>query len=254
MGRYCAVTRDGSLTIVTLTIPEKLNSLNAAACFELEEVWNEFDRDPDQWVAIITGEGRAFCAGHDLADAPEAPMPKSGWAGLSQRRGRRKPIIAAVNGPAFGGGFEIALTCDIVVADEKAEFALSEPRVGLVALGGGIQRLALSIPTQAAMGLMLTGRRIHATEAQHLGIVNEIAPAGTVMETARKWADEILACSPLAVRYTKELALEAIEGLSLPDHVAMREQEIATKLFQLEDTREGIAAFLGKRQPRWVGA
>jgi enoyl-CoA hydratase/carnithine racemase len=253
MGKYCKVQRDGHLTIVTLTIPEKLNSLNAPACVELEQIWDDFDQDPDQWIAIITGAGRAFCAGHDLADAPDEPMPKSGWAGLSQRQGRRKPIIAAVNGPAFGGGFEIALTCDIVIADEKAKFALSEPRVGAVALGGGIQRLALSIPTQAAMGLMLTGRRIDAAEAQRLGLVNEIAPEGTVMDVARKWADEILACSPLAVRYTKQLALEALEGASLPELIARREHEIAPKLFELEDTKEGIAAFLGKRQPNWQG-
>lgn len=253
MGTYCAVEREGHLTTVTLTIPDKLNSLNAPACFELEQVWDDFDADPDQWVAIITGAGRGFCAGHDLADNPDGPMPKSGWAGLSQRQGRRKPIIAAVNGVAMGGGFEIALTCDIVIADEKAKFGLTEPRVGAVALGGGIQRLMLSIPTQAAMGLLLTGRKIDAVEAHRLGLVNEIAPHGTSVAVARRWAEEILACSPLAVRYTKELGLEALEGADLPLLVGTREHEIAPKLFALEDTREGIAAFLEKRSPKWVG-
>ena len=134
MPKYCRTEREDKLLVVTLDRPDVLNSLNAPACFELEEIFNDFERDPTLWIAVITGAGdRAFCAGHDLADAPDAPMPPSGWAGLAERPKRSKPLIAAVNGLAMGGGFEIALACDIVIADSRSIFAMSEPRVGAVA-------------------------------------------------------------------------------------------------------------------------
>ena len=137
MTEYCRTERDGHILLITLDRPKVHNSLNSPACFELHRIFDDFEADPDMWVAIITGAGeRAFCAGHDLADAPDAPMPPSGWAGLAERAGRRKPLIAAVNGLAFGGGFEIVLACDIVIASHQTVFAMSEPRVGAVALGG----------------------------------------------------------------------------------------------------------------------
>src|SRR5580704_9352080 len=133
MYKYCRVDQHDRLLVITLNRPEVLNSLNASACCELDEIFNDFERDPALWIALITGAGdRAFCAGHDLADAPDAPMPPSGWAGLSERPYRTKPLIAAVNGLAMGGGLEIALACDIVVADSRSIFAMSEPRVGAV--------------------------------------------------------------------------------------------------------------------------
>jgi enoyl-CoA hydratase/carnithine racemase len=121
-------------------------------------------------------------------------------------------MIAAVNGLAVGGGFEIALACDIVIADQRATFAMGEPRVGAVALGGGAQRLMQRAPANIAMGLLLTARRIDAGEAHRWGIVNEVAAPGTALEVARRWAGEILHRAPLAVRFTKELALETLEG------------------------------------------
>jgi len=254
MYEFCRVERDGRLLIVTLDRPKVLNSLNAPACFELDRIFTAFEADPELWVAIITGAGeRAFCAGHDLADAPDAPMPESGWAGLSERQGRVKPLIAAVNGLAFGGGFEIALACDIVIASAKATFALSEPRVGAVALGGGVQRLARQLPGAIAMGLLLTGRRIDAAEAHRWGLVTEIAAEGESLAVARRWAAEILECAPLCVRYTKELALETVEGAELPARIGTRSREISARLFASEDTREGIQAFLDKRKPVWRG-
>jgi enoyl-CoA hydratase/carnithine racemase len=251
---HCRVERTDRILLITLDRPQVLNSLNAAACFELDRIFSEFEADPELWVAIITGAGeRAFCAGHDLADAPDEPMPESGWAGLAERRHRSKPLIAAVNGLAMGGGFEIVLACDIVVAEPSATFAMSEPRVGAVALGGGAQRLALRLPGAIAMGLLLTGRRIDAIEAHRWGLVNEVAEAGKVMEAAQRWASDILACAPLAVRYTKELALEALEGDELAALIGRRSREIASRLFASEDTKEGIEAFLAKRKPVWRG-
>jgi enoyl-CoA hydratase/carnithine racemase len=254
MYKYCNVEKDGRLLIVTLSRPEVLNSLHAPACFELDAIFNAFEVDPELWIAIITGAGeKAFCAGHDLAAAPDEPMPATGWAGLSDRIKRRKPMIAAVNGLAMGGGFEIALACDIVIADQRATFGMSEPRVGAVALGGGAQRLVQRIPATIAMGLLLTGKRINADEAHRWGIVNEVAPAGTVMEVARHWAEEILACAPLSVRFTKELALDALEGGRMGDLLNSRRTEIAKALFASEDTKEGIRAFMEKRKPVWQG-
>jgi enoyl-CoA hydratase/carnithine racemase len=254
MYEFCRVERDGRILIVTLHRPKVLNSLHAPACFELDRIFTEFEADPDLWVAIVTGAGeRAFCAGHDLADAPDAPMPESGWAGLAERRRRVKPLIAAVNGLAFGGGFEIALACDIVIASANASFALSEPRVGAVALGGGAQRLAKQLPSAVAMGLLLTGRRMDAAEAHRWGLVTEIAVEGESLTVARRWAAEILECAPLCVRYTKELALEAVEGTELPTRIGIRSREITARLFASEDTREGIRAFLEKRKPVWRG-
>ena len=180
-------------------------------------------------------------------------MPESGWAGLAERQRRVKPLIAAVNGLAYGGGFEIALACDIVIASANASFALSEPRVGAVALGGGAQRLAKQLPSAVAMGLLLTGRRMEAAEAHRWGLVTEIAAVGDSLTVARRWAAEILECAPLCVRLTKELALEAVEGAELPRRIGIRSREIAARLFASEDTREGIRAFLEKRKPIWRG-
>ena len=166
----------------------------------------------------------------------------------------RKPLIAAVNGVAYGGGFEIALCCDIVIAAQQATFAMSEPRVGAVALGGGAQRLALRLPSAIAMGLLLTGRRVDAAEAHRWGLVTELAPAGETLAVARRWATAILECAPLAVRFTKELALEALEGSALADQIQKRSHTIAAQLFQSADTQEGIRAFLEKRRPVWRGS
>ena len=254
MYKHCRVEREGHILVITLDRPQVLNSLNAPACFELHSIFDEFEADPELWIAIITGAGdRAFCAGHDLADAPDEPMPPTGWAGLAERAHRSKPLIAAVNGIAMGGGFEIALACDIIVADSRATFALSEPRVGAVALGGGAQRLALRLPTAIAMPLLLTGRRVDAAQAHRWGLITEVADPGKAMEVARKWADEILACAPLAVRFTKQLALEALEGPELAELIGRRCREISPQLFASEDTSEGIRAFNEKRKPVWQG-
>lgn len=254
--RYIQVVREDRLTIVTIARPEAHNALNAEAHEELAAAFDAFATDPEQWVAIITGAGeKAFCAGHDLkqqASGGGMTTPPSGFAGLTSRFDMAKPVIAAVNGVAMGGGFEIVLACDIVVADARAVFALPEPKVGLAALAGGLQRLPRTIGLKHALGMMLTGRRVGAEEGERLGFVNEVI-AGDVLGAARRWADEILACSPMSVRATKEAVLR---GLDTPTDRFLAEQwkyPAVAAMMASQDAVEGPAAFAEKRAPVWSG-
>jgi enoyl-CoA hydratase/carnithine racemase len=240
---------------VTINRPEVLNALHPAANEELSRVWDDFVADGDVWVAILTGAGeRAFSAGNDLkwtAQHGVPRMPKGGFAGLVARDDIWKPIIAAVNGFALGGGLEIALACDVIVAVESARFGLPEPRVGLTAAAGGVHRLPRHIPLKIAMGLMLTGRHITAAEAARLGLVNEVVPSAELLAAAERWAREICECSPLAVQATKQAALL---GLGRPVAEAMSASYPAVrKLFSSEDAVEGPRAFAEKRKPVWRG-
>src|SRR5438094_4058773 len=180
--RFCTVADEGRLRIVTLNRPEVMNALHSEAHWEFDGVWNEFSADPNLWVGIITGAGdRAFSAGNDLkvqAAGRRGPRPATGFAGLTSRFDLDKPLIAAVNGVAMGGGFETALACDIIVAAETAVFALPEPRVGLIA-GSGVHRLPRMIGQKAALGMIRTGRRVSAAEGQALGAVNQAVPERT---------------------------------------------------------------------------
>jgi len=248
--------RDGRLTIITINRPEAYNALNPAAQLALQDAFDRFAGDDDQWVAILTGAGpKAFCGGMDLkaqADNPDLFTAEKGFGGFTARFDLTKPVIGAVNGIAMGGGFELALACDIVVAADRAVFALPEPRVGLAALGGGIQRLPHELGLKRAMGLLLTGRRVKADEALALGLVNEVTD-GDVVEAAKRWADEILACSPMAVRATKEATLRGLagtigQGLSEEwDYPAMK------AMLASQDAIEGPKAFAAKRVPEWTG-
>ncbi|MBL4682825.1 MAG: enoyl-CoA hydratase/isomerase family protein [Pseudomonadales bacterium] len=256
MSEFCTVEREGPLTIVTINRPEVMNSLHPAANFELEAVFNDFVEDPEQWVAIITGAGdRAFSAGNDLkyqAAGGKMSSPPNGFAGLTSRFDNDKPVIAAVNGIAMGGGFEIALACDLIIAAENAIFALPEPRVGLAALAGGIHRLPREIGMKQAMGMLLTGRRVAAEEGKALGFVNEVVPAGTALEAAKKWAEQILECAPLSVRCSKQAAMEGMSADSLEGAIQGKYTGISTML-KSEDFVEGPKAFAEKRKPVWQG-
>ena len=253
---YSNVEKDGKLWVITLNRPERMNALHSPAHFELEEIFNEFSTDPDAWVAIITGSGeRAFCAGNDLryqAEGGKLERNPMGFAGLTSRFDLKKPIIAAVNGVAMGGGFEIALACDLIIASENARFALPEPKVGLAALAGGMHRLPRQIGMKRAMGMMLTGRTVEAQEGLSLGFVNEVVAHEDLMDSAKKWAESIMECSPTSVRTTKDVAMSGLSHASV--ETAMEQKyESVLDLFKGEDFIEGPLAFSEKRKPNWTG-
>jgi enoyl-CoA hydratase/carnithine racemase len=253
--KYCTVERDGHLTIVTLARPEVMNALHKPADDELDRVWDDFAADPDQWIAIVTGAGdRAFCAGNDLkfqarADGPRR-YPKSGFCGLTARFDLDKPVIAAVNGVAMGGGFEVALACDIVIAAESARFALPEPRLGMAALAGGMHRLPRAIGVKRAMGILLTGRHVSAREGYELGFVTALAQQQGALAEAKAWAAQMLECSPMSLRATKQAAMR---GLTFADveQAYRAEYEAVTRLRASKDYVEGPRAFAQKRKPVW---
>ncbi|MCB1693872.1 MAG: enoyl-CoA hydratase/isomerase family protein [Pseudomonadales bacterium] len=257
MPEFCKVEKEGRLTIVTMNRPEVMNALHPPANAELAEVFDDFEQDPEQWVAIITGAGdRAFSAGNDLkyqASGGKMSSPSTGFAGLTSRFTNPKPVIAAVNGIAMGGGFEIALACDIIVASENAVFALPEPRVGLAALAGGIHRLPREIGMKRAMGMLLTGRRVGAAEGKDLGFVNDVVRPGGALEGAKAWAAQILECAPLSVRGSKEAAMQGMGAESLEAAIKGRYEQIQA-MYGSADFVEGPKAFAEKRSPNWKGA
>ena len=245
---------------VTLNRPERMNALDNHSHRELIEIFDDFESDPDEWVAIITGAGdRAFCAGNDLKATAQASAngerrvdASSRFAAITRGYDCPKPLIAAVNGVAAGGGFEIALACDIVISADTARFGLPEPRVGLIAGAGGIHRLTRQIPLKHAMGLLLTGRLISAAEGERLGFVNEVVPAAELIGAAERWAQEILECSPLLVALTKEAAHDGF-GLHVDDAIARDWERRIPRMLGSEDYIEGPRAFAQKRRPAWTG-
>jgi crotonobetainyl-CoA hydratase len=257
MPEFCKVERDGRILTVTMDRPEVMNALHPPANVELGEVFDEFCADSELWVALITGAGdRAFSAGNDLkyqaAGGGEIALAPMGFAGLTSRYDNFKPVIAAVNGVAMGGGFEIALACDLIIASENAVFALPEPTVGLAALAGGMQRLPQQIPLKHAMGMLLTGRRVSAREGADLGFVNEVVPLDELLPAARRWADQIVACAPLSVRATKQCAMASLDGGSVAENMSRRYDQLYAML-KSEDFIEGPRAFAEKRPPAWKG-
>jgi enoyl-CoA hydratase/carnithine racemase len=236
-----------------------MNALHGPAHVELAGVFDAFAADPEQWVAIVTGEGeRAFSAGNDLkvtaAGGARVPTPASGFGGITSRFDLDKPLIAAVNGIAMGGGFEIALACDVIIAAENAVFALPEPRVGLAALAGGLHRLPREIGTKRALGMILTGRRVSASEGKELGFVNEVVPANQLMSAAKRWAHEIMALSPMSIRASKQAVYRGLTEPSI--EAALKNQNsypAVASMFRSDDLREGPRAFAEKRSPQWKG-
>ena len=253
---FSTVAIDGHIMTVTLNRPERRNALHADANHELGAVFDAFERDPELRIAIVTGAGdKAFCAGADLVTATtggKPPVPETGFAGLVSRFGRRKPVIAAVNGMAMGGGFETALAADIIVAADTASFGLTEPRVGLAALGGGIQRVVEELGPKRAHALLLTGRRIGAQEAHAMGIVAEVVPADQLLATARRWAEEIMECSPASIAATKAV-IQSVDGHGVEHSMkGMFHLPEVRSLLAGPDAREGPRAFAEKRKPNWA--
>jgi enoyl-CoA hydratase/carnithine racemase len=248
-------TRD-RITTVTINRPEVMNALHPPANAELGQAFDAFAADDSAWVCILTGTGdKAFSAGNDLkvtASGQKFDVKISGgFGGITNRHDLVKPVIAAVNGIALGGGFEMALACDIIIASENASLGLPEPRVGLVAGAGGMHRLPRMIPQKIAMGMMLRAKPISARQAEKLGLVNEVVPLPDLMPTARRWAQDILECAPLSVRLTKQAAMGNL-------HLSVQEaQAKPAPLYQTfldsEDRREGPKAFAEKRKPNWKG-
>ena len=253
------VTREERITMVTLNRPHAMNALSYPMHWELHRAFDDFAADPEQWVAIITGEGdRAFCAGSDLKGMldkrADSSFPPTGYAGLISRFDLDKPLIAAVNGVAAGGGFELALACDVILAADTARFGLPEPKVGLAAGGGGLHNLPRQIPLKQAMAMILTGDLVSARQGLDFGFVNEITPPDELMKTARRWAEKICACSPLAVRASKQTAMRGLEEPRL--EVALRQQNdfpALRAMYASQDAIEGPLAFAEKRPPRWGG-
>jgi enoyl-CoA hydratase/carnithine racemase len=256
MGQFCTTETGDHILTVTLNRPEVMNALHPPANAELAGVFDDFAADDDLWVAIVTGAGRAFSAGNDLkyqaSGGDMSGQPSTGFAGLTARYDLLKPVIAAVNGVAMGGGFEIALACDLIVAGESALFALPEPRVGLAALAGGLHRLPRAIGTKRALGMILTGRRVGPDEGKELGFVNDVVPDDELLDAARGWAAQILECSPMSIRASKQAVYEGLEyagarAASEAKYTAVRE------MAQSEDFVEGPKAFAEKRPPQWKG-
>lgn len=258
--KYILYEKKGRIAYVTINRPEVMNAISPPVSEELWEVWSEFKNDPDAWVAILTGAGdRAFSAGNDLKyQAENAAVPGAmtiknpgGFGGTTANFECNKPIIAAVNGFAMGGGLEIALVCDIIIAADHARLGLPEPKVGLFAAAGGVHRLPRMIGLKQAMGMILSAKPVSAQEAYRIGLVNEVVPLKDLMATAERWANDILQCSPVSIRASKESVMKGLE-MNVLD--AMKADFPAvTALWHSEDLIEGPLAFAEKRPPQWKG-
>ena len=242
--------RHDGIAVITLCREAKRNAINAELTAGIDAALNGFEDDPAQRVAVLTGGTTAFCAGTDLADGPGAPTPRGGEYGIARRR-RTKPLIAAVEGVAYGGGFEIALACDLVVAAESARFALPEVRRGLIANTGALFRTTRLLPPNLAKELLLTGLPVTAAEGHRLGFVNRVTADGNALAGAMELAEEIAANAPLAVSQT----LHAVDATLAADDERGWEAtaEAQAAIIDSEDVREGIAAFFEKRAPEWRG-
>ncbi|SFH95224.1 enoyl-CoA hydratase-related protein [Albimonas pacifica] len=251
---FCKTETQGNILLVTLNRPEVYNAMHGPMHDELARVWDDFQADPDLWVAVLTGAGeKAFSAGNDLkATASGAPLSQNpaGFAGLATRYDRTKPIVAAVNGFAMGGGFETALACDVIIAADTATFALPEVKVGLFAGAGGVQRLSRQIGRKLAVEMMLTGRHVSAEEGARLGFVNQVVPKAELMDAAMKKAREIASVSPSSVRATMEV-LVAMDEIERFKEAMAASKPVMQALKDTEDFTEGVKAFVEKRQPQW---
>ncbi len=245
---------------VTIDRPDRMNAIDEASEAALIRIWETIEKDNDVRCVVVTGAGeRAFCTGADMKQGSEAKTGLEYWAatrpggfgGLSLRDTLDVPVIGRINGHALGGGMEMVLGCDIVVAAENATFGCPEPRVGRLALEGGIAQIPRRIPHVWAMGLLLTGRRIAAAEALRFGLVNEVVPQAGLDEAVDRWVKDILACAPLSVKAVKQMVRAGAQ--MSPQQAQMLKVPALVAALNSTDQDEGVKAFLEKRAPVWQG-
>lgn len=246
--------RRGNIALVTLNRPEARNAINPEVSHAMVDVLDECESDGDVRAVVITGAGGVFCAGADLkviasGRGPEITKVKGGFAGFV-RRDFPKPLVAAVNGPALAGGFEIVLACDVVVAADDARFGIPEVQRGLIAAAGGLIRLPKRVPLAAALEMAMTGDPISVQRAHTLGLVNRVVPRDQVVAEALALAERIGENSPISVRNSKRMLRETLE-LSETDAWA-RNNVLSGEVWGSGDTVEGATAFAEKRKPRWL--
>lgn len=245
---------------VTIDREDRMNAVDDATADALEAIWLRVENDSDVRVVILSGAGeKAFCAGADMKAGGNsksgveywADARRNGFGGLTLRKSLHVPVIARVNGLAVGGGFELVLGCDIVVAAEHASFGLPEARVGRMPLDGGMILLPRLIPQKIAMGMLLTGNRISSAEAMSYGLINEVVEASELDDAVDRWVQQILKCAPLSVKAIKESVKETSD-LTVDEAYAKRLPSLLAAL-QSEDGEEGPRAFREKRSPVWKG-
>ena len=261
--KHIQVERQQQIVIITIDRPDVLNALDPATNFEMAAAFDAFESDDNARVAIVTGRGdTAFSVGGDISAMVGAKTeddyatPESGYGGLTNRFSCHKPIIAAVNGLALGGGFEVALASDLVIATNNAQFGLPEPKVGIAAVAGGMHRLVRQIGLKPAMQLLLTGQMISAERALQLGLINQLVEPEQLMPTALKMAERIIRCAPLAIEATKQCVMGGLNTASVEEALkqqASNHYDRLDKMIKSADTQEGIQAFIEKRAPQWQG-
>jgi len=246
--------------VATLTIdrPEMLNAIDLATEAELQRIWTDLERRADVRVVVLTGAGeRAFCVGADMKNPSTSGLEywaqarPGGFGGIALRESLNLPVIARVNGFALGGGFEMVLGCDIVVASAEASFGLPEPLVGRLPLDGGMTLLQRQIPHRLAMAMLLTGQRIDAARALEWGLINEVVPRPELDAAVARWVEQILACAPLSVQAIKQV-VRTTGAMAPAEAQALRLPALVAAL-QSQDSEEGVRAFREKRKPVWQG-
>jgi enoyl-CoA hydratase len=243
---------DGIMT-VTLNRPKAKNAANRALAVAVAAAMDELDSNDDIRVAILTGAGGTFCSGMDLKAfvTGEFPMVEGrGFAGITEKP-PRKPLIAAVEGYALAGGFELAITCDLIIAADNAKFGIPEVKRGLAAAAGGLMRLPRQVPPRLAMHMALTGDFIDSQRAYEMGLINAVVEAGTALDKAKELATKISANGPLAVAVSKQVVVESAEWST--DEMWKKQEELTLPVMVSEDAIEGATAFAEKRPPNWKG-
>ncbi len=252
-GEPVIFSTQGAIAIITINRPDARNAVNLAVARGIAAALDELDRRADLSVGILTGAGKSFCAGMDLKAYLRGELPRiegRGFGGLTEAP-PQKPLIAAVEGHALAGGFELALACDLIVAAQDAQFGLPEVKRGLVARGGGLLRLPVQLPYRLAMESALTGDPMTSERALAMGLINSMTPAGGALAGALDLAARIASNAPLALAATKEIIVQSSEWAA--NERFAKQAEIAVVAFESEDAREGARAFTEKRPPVWQG-